>query len=468
MKSWLSKVTTNKPIMMAGGGFLCAWVLSAFFDLNHLWVGHLNGLSVLGLDDLPIALSLSLIVLAIFGYRYRSHLNETANTLSDTIEQLEHEIEERKHAEEMAELLSATKNEVLHRETERSEQLELITRMGDYMASVSSLDELKQISTRFLRKLLPSHTVGVLFTDQHFSKWTLEDAWGDRQELIHREFETNDCWVLRRGQPYIDHSNTHSMTCNHANNQHVKSVACYPIFCRNFQFGVLHLRSEVEQVPLLTPEEEKLVVGVCNTIGLHFYNAKLRAELSLASSRDELTGLLNRRGLGNTLKREIHASSNQGYHVSVAMMDIDHFKQYNDSYGHPEGDKALRFVAEQLTKHLRARDVIARYGGEEFIVILPNTRKAEAFKKLKSLLEVIHKASAASPDCQRPITLSVGLATSPEDQTDEERLIKLADMALYGAKKRGRNCVVPYLNPANVQEKGAAKRTVARAQEEQQ
>jgi diguanylate cyclase (GGDEF)-like protein len=167
----------------------------------------------------------------------------------------------------------------------------------------------------------------------------------------------------------------------------------------------------------------------------------------MASNRDELTGLLNRRGLGNTLKREITAAGQQGYKVTVAMIDIDHFKAYNDTYGHPEGDKALKFIAEQLASNLRARDVVARYGGEEFILVLPNTTKAEAYKKLKAMLVSINKASVSSSECCKPITLSIGIATSPDDQTDEERLVKLADTALYAAKKRGRNCVIPYISP---------------------
>jgi|GEM_PF-6332154 len=434
-------------VWIACGFFLVAYIAAALLDLNDSWRLWTQPFRMIGLDALPMALAITVGIVVWFAWRRWQEGEESRLALSETVERLQVEVEERKHAQEIAQVLSETKNEVLDNEYQRSEQLAQVSKMGDFLAAASSPEELKEISAKCLRNLLPHLTVGVMFADKSFSRWQLHSAWGEHYERIHPHVDAEQCWVLRRGQQYADQSNTQTMLCNEANVTELKTVACYPIFCREMQFGVLHIRSAEWQEHILSAEEEKMIVGVCNTIGLHFYNAQLRAELSMASNRDELTGLLNRRGLGNTLKREITAAGQQGYKVTVAMIDIDHFKAYNDTYGHPEGDKALKFIAEQLASNLRARDVVARYGGEEFILVLPNTTKAEAYKKLKAMLVSINKASVSSSECCKPITLSIGIATSPDDQTDEERLVKLADTALYAAKKRGRNCVIPYISP---------------------
>lgn len=434
-------------VWISCGFFLIAYTVAAVLDVNDGWRQWTMPFRGLGLDALPMALALTLGIVVWFAWRRWQEGEESRQALSDTVERLQVEVEERKHAQELAQVLSETKNEVLDNEYQRSEQLAQVGKMGDFLAAAASPEELKEISAKCLRNLLPHLTVGVMFADKSFSRWYLQSAWGEHKDRVHAELGADQCWVLRRGQQYADQSNTQTMLCNEANVTELKTVACYPIFCREMQFGVLHLRSAEWQEQILNAEDEKMIVGVCNTIGLHFYNAKLRAELSMASNRDELTGLLNRRGLGNTLKREITAAGQQGYKVTVAMIDIDHFKSYNDTFGHPEGDKALKFIAEQLASNLRARDVVARYGGEEFILVLPNTTKAEAYKKLKAMLVSINLASQQSSECRRAITLSIGIATSPDDQTDEKRLVKLADTALYAAKKRGRNCVIPYISP---------------------
>ncbi|SIS58573.1 GGDEF domain-containing protein [Neptunomonas antarctica] len=436
--------------LIAIGVFLVSYLVAAILALNEYWLTWTAGYSYLGVDELPVALSFFSLMLAWYAWRRWQEASISHQQLSETIEQLRIEVEERKLAVEHAHVLSATKNEILENEYLRSKKLEQVRLMGDCLAAATSLKELQEISVTYLKNIILDHTVSVLFADKAFKNWTLVGAWGVHEDKVYTQVSLKDCQVLRQSKAYIESSNTQSMLCGNANLTSIKSVACYPIACHEMQFGVLHIRSEKLTESLLSSEDEEMIVAVCNTIGLHFYNAQLRAELSLASNRDELTGLLNRRGLGNTLKREIKASELQGYEVTVAMIDIDHFKKYNDSFGHQEGDKALRFVAETLAQNMRARDVVARYGGEEFILVLPNTSKIEAYKKLKMVIAKVAEDSHNSPDCKRVITLSVGIATCPQDHENEEMLIKSADLALYAAKKRGRNCVIAYKAPSPV------------------
>ncbi len=440
---------SKSDLLIAIGVFFLSYLIFAASHADLLWFSWGKEQGVWGVTSLPLALSVTTFGLAWFAWRRVTELAIAERQLDRTIECLKAEVEERKTAEEHASILSATQNEILENEYLRSEKLEQVRIMGDYLASATTLNELKSISIKCLKNIIPDHTVAVFFADATFSLWKQGSAWGVDEKNVYKEVEAGECWVLRRGQSYIDSSNTQNMLCDHANLTSIKSVACYPIFCREMQFGVLHLRSEQLMDKLLSSEDEKMVIAVCNTIGLHFYNTQLRNELSMASNRDALTGLLNRRGLANTFKREVQASSQQGYDVTVAMIDIDHFKKYNDSFGHQEGDKALKFVAETLAKSLRARDIVARYGGEEFIIILPDTSKAEAYKKLKAVIQQVALHSENSPECKTSITLSVGIATSPQDDMSEEKLVACADAALYMAKKRGRNCVIPYASPSS-------------------
>lgn len=435
---------SDSDFLLAISVLLVTYLIAVISDLNEHWLVWASSNLGLGLEELPIALSFFSLAMGWYAWRRLLDAGISHQHLSDTIEKLKTEVDERKLAVEHAQVLSDTKNEMLETEYLLSKKLKLVRMMGDALAAAATLDELQKISVTYLEKIIPEHTVAVLFANNAFNNLVLSGAWGEHKDKVYQNIKFEECQVLQQGKPYIDSSNTQSMLCSHANLTTIKSVACYPIACHEMQYGVLHIRSARLTESLLSRADEQRVIEVCKTIGLHFYNTQLRSELSMASNRDELTGLLNRRGLGNTLKREIKASVLQGYEVTVAMIDIDHFKKYNDSYGHLEGDKALRFVAESLVKNIRSRDVIARFGGEEFILVLPDTNKVEAYKKLQSLIAKVAEDSEINPECKRAITLSVGIATCPHDQQSEEALIKSADLALYAAKNHGRNCVMAY------------------------
>jgi diguanylate cyclase (GGDEF)-like protein len=445
--------------LIAISAFLVSYFAAVISGFNEHWISWTSGYASMGLNELPVALAVLSLSLAWYAWRRLQDANVSHQELSKIVEQLSKQVEERKLAVEQAQVLSDTKNEMFEYEYLRSKKLQQVRMMSDALAAASSLDELQEISVKYLKNLIPDHTVAVLFANKAFENWALAGAWGKHKDKVYPSVKLDECQVLQQGKPYIDSSNTQHMLCGNANLTTIKSVACYPIDCHDMQFGVLHIRSERLTESLLSKEDEQQIIAVCNTIGLHFNNAQLRTELRLASHRDELTGLLNRRGLGNTLKREITTSGQQGYEVTVAMLDIDYFKNYNDSFGHQEGDKALKFVAETLTKNMRARDVVARYGGEEFILVMPNTSKLIAYKKLKTLIAQVASDSEVSPDCKRAITLSAGIATCPEDKKSEEALIKSADLALYAAKKRGRNCVMAYKVAST--KVSAVKKTVA-------
>ena len=173
--------------------------------------------------------------------------------------------------------------------------------------------------------------------------------------------------------------------------------------------------------------------------------AEANTRLAQLAVTDGLTGLYNHRHFHERLALEVERSERSGLALSLLMLDVDHFKQFNDTHGHPAGDEVLRQLARVLADTRRANDVVARYGGEEFAVILVDTPKFTAAKVAERVRERInaHDFTDAAQKAG-PITVSFGAATFPEDGSDAEALVRAADTALYAAKRAGRNRVVLY------------------------
>jgi diguanylate cyclase (GGDEF)-like protein len=177
--------------------------------------------------------------------------------------------------------------------------------------------------------------------------------------------------------------------------------------------------------------------SVVRQLAAAFKSARLHAQVVELSLTDSLTGLRNRRYFELFLQAEVTRSQRYGRDLSVIMIDLDHFKKYNDTFGHPAGDEALQRVAEGIrTGARRGLDIVARYGGEEFIVILPETSQKSAFV----VAEKIRNSITGLKNVKSRITVSIGVA-AVQGECNAEELIGRADRALYQAKHRGRNQV---------------------------
>jgi len=168
-----------------------------------------------------------------------------------------------------------------------------------------------------------------------------------------------------------------------------------------------------------------------------------REELERLSVTDELTGLANRRRLTTELERELRRSERHGHPFSILMLDVDRFKRFNDTYGHPAGDALLKRLANTLLKSVRDVDTAARYGGEEFLVMLPEAPAADA-ARIAERIRAAREADRFTPDGGSGdvnVTVSVGYAVYPDDAKTAAALIEAADQALYRSKESGRNRV---------------------------
>jgi len=194
-----------------------------------------------------------------------------------------------------------------------------------------------------------------------------------------------------------------------------------PLFASS-PYGVFDLTAHYGRLLLLTCAVFLSTVIVLRTQRLRWLAAK-----------DPLTLLMNRGTFDERMQAEVARSARHGHCLSVAMIDIDHFKKFNDTYGHMVGDEVLRVIGELLPKSLRQSDLVARYGGEEFIVLLPETPVDGAVAKAEELRSTIEHSS---------VTVSIGVAEMPSDGSDMRTVIDSADQRLYEAKRGGRNRVI--------------------------
>jgi diguanylate cyclase (GGDEF)-like protein len=189
--------------------------------------------------------------------------------------------------------------------------------------------------------------------------------------------------------------------------------------------------------------QTQLAYSVAEHIALTLSNLDLREALREEAIRDPLTGLYNRRHMQESLTREIHRAHRRGGSLAVLMLDIDHFKRYNDTFGHAAGDDALRMVAETLTVNVRAEDLACRYGGEEMIVLMPDCtlqNAAERADQIRLHIKNLHVESEGELPAE--VTASIGVAAFPTTTSQSDLLLKCADEALYRAKHEGRDRVV--------------------------
>jgi diguanylate cyclase (GGDEF)-like protein len=173
---------------------------------------------------------------------------------------------------------------------------------------------------------------------------------------------------------------------------------------------------------------------------IHDLQEKLREQ----ANRDSLTGLFNRRYLEGTLERELSRCKREGTPLTMLLLDIDHFKLVNDTYGHPAGDEVLRVFARVLQESARAEDIVCRYGGEEFLLVLPKMPLAIARARAALLLETFRKTPVDFEARRIRVTTSIGIASVPGHGTTVQELVRSADQALYRAKSGGRDRVVVF------------------------
>ncbi|MFN2235665.1 MAG: diguanylate cyclase [Anaerolineales bacterium] len=202
--------------------------------------------------------------------------------------------------------------------------------------------------------------------------------------------------------------------------------------------GVLVIGPKLSQEPY-TKDDELTLMTLANQTAVAIENARLFYEVQQLAIIDDLTGIFNRRYLLELSDREFRRAQRFGRNLSLVMMDIDHFKQVNDTFGHAVGDEVLKALAERCQHNIRNVDVLGRYGGEEFVILLPETLLSEAMQITERLCTQISEYPIETSIGQVNLTASFGIACYSPDVKDLYVLLRNADIALYSAKRNGRN-----------------------------
>lgn len=344
-------------------------------------------------------------------------------------------------AEENARASHDALQEIRSSQDSRSTDLALLGRYGNLLIDCTDLAEVLQISEQMLSLLLPDSagTIYPLMDGEGLAEAT--HLWGIHAGKTNAQASAEDCWCMLHKRVHLSRSDEPDSLCAHllpVLDSGNFSAACIPLITQGESLGWMYLSMTGES----SLPKQQVAVAACDQLALALANLKLRQNLRDLSVRDPLTGLFNRRYLSESLGRELSRSKRRNLPLSVMAFDLDHFKNFNDSYGHPAGDAVLVAFARILQSKSRTEDIACRQGGEEFVVIMPEMdlpvalRRASELMGIMAAMDVMHEGRLLPK-----LTTSIGLATFPQHGLSPDALLLQADQALYEAKSRGRNRV---------------------------
>ncbi|MBI4050906.1 MAG: GGDEF domain-containing protein [Elusimicrobia bacterium] len=249
-----------------------------------------------------------------------------------------------------------------------------------------------------------------------------------------------ESWVVRKKVPVMVQDLSTDSRFPHVQSSSFRSAVVVPLQVLRTVTGFLRLESEE---PRVFQAEDLRTVDLLSTMAsLSMENARLYERIQELAVHDGLTQLYTHRSFQNRLQEEILRAGRSQTPLSLIMGDVDHFKKYNDTYGHPAGDLVLKTVASVMSRYAREVDFIARYGGEEFALILPAMVRSKAVEFAECLRQKAQEESFVFQGQKTHITMSFGVSSFPQDATTASQLIRVADERMYRAKVNGRNQVV--------------------------
>ena len=336
-------------------------------------------------------------------------------------------------------------NSALRKAEEQAHDSTKLTELVDILQSCQTVEEAYAIAASVLPGTFSAPAGALCITSPARNIVEAVSVWG-ADAATEKAFAPDGCWALRRGKVNQVKDTASPMRCNHVLGFPKNGYLCAPLAAHGETLGVLYLEfpprdpsGNGDPVRVL----ERQVTAVGERLSLALANLRLREALQQQSIRDTLTGLYNRRFMEESLARELGRAARTSQPVSMIMMDIDHFKRFNDTFGHQAGDALLKALGEFVNQRTRGQDVACRYGGEEFALILAGCSLENACKRAQVLREELKQLKVRhGGQSMGAITLSMGVASFPAQANNTEALVKSADDALYRAKKEGRDRVV--------------------------
>lgn len=326
---------------------------------------------------------------------------------------------------------------------QRTHEIELMHRLANMLAACNNMVEAQQIVSDILPRILGNVNGSVSLMRASRNQLITQLDWGEAWPGS-ASFAPEECWSLRKGRAHQSNDDFHSLTCGHMHEMENNQTLCIPLTAHGNTIGIMHLYFGVGDINI-DPITEQLAFSVSEHLGLALANLSLQEKLRSQALSDPLTGLFNRRFFEQKLEEHSMNSATSEQPLSLLMLDLDHFKRFNDNFGHDAGDFVLKEISALLKQSVSEDEIACRLGGEELAVLLPHYTMQQATEFGQTLCDVVrsmhleHKGLSLGQ-----LGVSIGVATYPKPASDTESLVKMADNALYMAKDMGRSRVVNY------------------------
>lgn len=330
-----------------------------------------------------------------------------------------------------------------------SDELETLIDIGKALTSHLTIDDVYQVVMEKVGKLLRPQAWSLLIVDEETRELCFEIVVSPSAERLAgsrlQPGEGVPGWVAEYAVslliPDVSKDSRFSMRTDKKLGFVTRSIVCVPLISNNRIIGVIQLVNGQGQGEF-TEQDQRILSTIADFTAIAIENSRLHQRVRDLTITDDLTGLFNSRHFQTLCEYEMERASRYGHELSMVFLDLDHFKQINDTYGHLTGSRLLKEVGQLFQKLTRVVDYAARYGGDEFVFLLPSTGKKGALAMAENLLEKLRVAEFFS-DCEQSIqvTASIGVATYPTDAYCLQELIKLSDEAMYEIKRSTRNGV---------------------------
>jgi len=365
------------------------------------------------------------------------------------IESISGEIAERKKAEGMLQQANEKLIGWMKELEERNRETTLLSKMGALLQTCYTAKEAYPIISQTAKQLFDAESGALYVLNASRNIVEAVTVWGESLFSEH-VFMPADCWALRSGRVHLMDNLNSGILCQHLSHPPSVSYMCVPMIAHGKTLGMLYLQTSEQGLDQpegvgerLTESKQRLAVTMAEQIAPILANFELHETLKIQSIRDPLTDLFTRRYMEESLEREVSRASRKHIQLGIIMIDIDNFKQFNDTFGNPAGDILLRELGNFLKSGIDKESIVCRYRGGEFVIILPGTslegtlELAEQLRNGIKNLEVQYLGQTIGH-----VTASLGVSVLPDHGTTGETLLRAADAALYRAKVGGRDQVV--------------------------
>jgi diguanylate cyclase (GGDEF)-like protein/PAS domain S-box-containing protein len=367
---------------------------------------------------------------------------------SDAIAETIVDITEGKEAQEAVKQARDNLEEALNQLERRNQQNKIIIEMRDMIEVTETIKELPPVIISNMKRLFPGSAGALFYRDPGEQDMEKIATWNELPDDVNKSNITCiDCPAYQKGHPYIVDDTATSDICPSMKHTTAKLYACISIIERGEVIGLLHIR---DGKSMSAETRKRLLVELKETsallyayLSLSISNLRLTESLKNQAIKDPLTGLFNRRFLMESFTRELTRASRKKTNISIVMIDIDHFKKFNDEWGHAAGDELLVRLGQFFMENIRGSDIACRYGGEEFVILMPEINASAAFNRIDKMREEVKKLKVYYDNHLLPlIALSMGISEYPTNGDGVDELLRLADEALYKAKQGGRDRVI--------------------------